>query len=172
MTPELQIITQKQFDRVTRGREQRSIEYEKRCETAWQRGIVLVDGTETVVKRPQRTCPKRNTGKALLSGNVFCGHCGGRIFATTAQKGHDAAVRVAIYNATTAPSIKRFAMVRPPIGQKKSIKSWRRCYGASLSGLSRSMKPNLFNSRCRTPLLSADKSFKDSKRSMQKPCGN
>ena len=29
-----------------------------------------------------------NSGRALLSGNVFCGHCGGRIFASTARKSH------------------------------------------------------------------------------------
>ena len=37
---------------------------------------------------PPRTVPRRNTGRALLSGNVFCGHCGGRIFASTARKSH------------------------------------------------------------------------------------
>lgn len=33
-------------------------------------------------------CPKRNSGRSLLSGNVFCGHCGGRIFSSTARKNH------------------------------------------------------------------------------------
>lgn len=42
-------------------------------------------------------CPKKNVGKALLSGNVFCGHCGGRIFASTARRGHDPNDRIPIY---------------------------------------------------------------------------
>ena len=31
----------------------------------------------------QRTMPKNISGQALLSGNVFCGHCGGRLTLTT-----------------------------------------------------------------------------------------
>ena len=86
--PELQIISPEQFERVRKGREQRSAEYEKRCEAAWRSLVTLVDGTETEVTRPERSYPKRNSGQALLSGNVFCGHCGGRIFASTARRSH------------------------------------------------------------------------------------
>ena len=41
--------------------------------------------------------PKKNMGRALLSGNVYCGHCGGRIFASTACRSHDPNDRVSIY---------------------------------------------------------------------------
>ena len=31
----------------------------------------------------QRTLPRNTSGQSLLSGNVFCGHCGGRLTLTT-----------------------------------------------------------------------------------------
>lgn len=86
--PELQIITPEQFERVEKGRRQRAADYEAKCSAAWQKDVVLQDGSEVEVNRPPRMCPKRNTGKSLLSGNVFCGHCGGRIFSSTARKNH------------------------------------------------------------------------------------
>ena len=99
--PDLQIITQEQFARVQSGREQRAADYDKKCEAAWETAITLKDQSEAMVSRPPRTCPKRNTGRTLLSGNVFCGHCGGRIFASTARKTHHPKAgeneRVAIY---------------------------------------------------------------------------
>ena len=36
--------------------------------------------------RKQHQIPQRITGKNLLSGNIFCGHCGGRMFAPTVKK--------------------------------------------------------------------------------------
>lgn len=86
--PELQIITPEQFARIDKGRQQRLSDYEQKCADAWVEEVVLENGTEIEVSRPPRSCPKRNSGKALLSGNVFCGHCGGRIFASTARKSH------------------------------------------------------------------------------------
>lgn len=85
---ELQIVTPEQFERVEKGRQQRAADYESKCAAAWQEAVVLQDGSEVEVNRPPRMCPKRNSGKSLLSGNVFCGHCGGRIFASTARKNH------------------------------------------------------------------------------------
>jgi len=38
--------------------------------------------------RKQRQIPQRITGQKILSGNIFCGHCGGRMFASTAKKSH------------------------------------------------------------------------------------
>lgn len=38
--------------------------------------------------RKQHQIPQRVTGQNLLSGNIFCGHCGGRMFASTARKSH------------------------------------------------------------------------------------
>ena len=86
--PELQIITPEQFERVEKGREQRNTEYEKKCEAAWAKRISLADGSEEEVNRPPRIFPKRSGGKTLLSGNIYCAHCGGRMFASTAAKTH------------------------------------------------------------------------------------
>ena len=88
--PELQIITPEQFERVKVARENRSTEYEKRCVEAWESTVTLKNGEDIDVIRPDRFFPKRNKGKALLSGNVYCGHCGGRIFASTARRTHHA----------------------------------------------------------------------------------
>ena len=49
------------------------------------------------VDRPPRMFPRKNVGRALLSGNVYCGHCGGRVFASTACRSHDPSDRVSIY---------------------------------------------------------------------------
>lgn len=49
---------------------------------------------QVMEQRKQGRLPKKMVGKALLSGNVYCGHCGGRIFASTARKSH----RVAEHN--------------------------------------------------------------------------
>ena len=100
--PELQIITPEQFERVQKGREQRSAEYLAKCEAAGSlQTIQLQDGSEMDVSRPPRSYPRKNMGSALLSGNVYCGHCGGRLFASTARKTHHpvdgANGRVAIY---------------------------------------------------------------------------
>lgn len=56
----------------------------------------------TLYAPPPRACPKRNAGKTLLSGNIFRGHYGGRIFASTARKSHhptsaEKTERIAIY---------------------------------------------------------------------------
>ena len=78
--PDLQIIPPEQFERVSRGQKQRSAEYAAKCDEA--------------------TLPRKITGKALLSGNLYCGHCGGKMFASTARKSHHPSAtpeRVAIY---------------------------------------------------------------------------
>ena len=97
--PELQIVSLEQFQRVAKAREQRSVNYALKC--GWEpETVTLEDGEETSVVRPPRTYPRKVVGKALLSGNVYCGHCGGRIFATTARKSHhpsDFPERIAIY---------------------------------------------------------------------------
>ena len=95
--PELQVISQEQYDRVAKGRSQRSAEYERKCAARWEEEVVLVDGVQTMVSRPPRISPRKNVGRALLSGNVYCGHCGGRIFASTACRSHDPNDRVSIY---------------------------------------------------------------------------
>lgn len=37
-------------------------------------------------KKNERTAPLNTSGQSLLSGNVFCGHCGGRLVLTTSGK--------------------------------------------------------------------------------------
>ncbi len=37
-------------------------------------------------KKDERTAPLNTSGQSLLSGNVFCGHCGGRLVLTTSGK--------------------------------------------------------------------------------------
>ena len=97
--PELQIIPLEQFQRVAKAREQRSINYAIQC--GWEpETVTLADGSEATVTRPHGSYPRKISGHALLSGNVYCGHCGGRIFATTARKAHhpsDHPERIAIY---------------------------------------------------------------------------
>ena len=85
----MQIITLEQFQRVQKGREQRSADYLAKCAAAYgTETITLKDGSEAEVSRPLRSYPRKNTGSALLSGNVYCGHCGGRIFAPKTRKTH------------------------------------------------------------------------------------
>lgn len=87
--PDLQIIAPDQFKRVQKGRDQRSKEYLEKYATAHEPEIIETeDGKEASVSRPPRSYPRKNTGKGLLSGNVYCGHCGGRIFASTARRTH------------------------------------------------------------------------------------
>ena len=97
--PELQIITLEQFQRVAKAREQRSVNYAIKC--GWEpETVTLADGSEATVVRSPGTYPRKIVGKALLSGNVYCGHCGGRIFATTARKNHhptQTPERIAVY---------------------------------------------------------------------------
>ena len=86
--PELQIVPMDQFLRVKKGIEQRSRAYEKKCADKYNEMVTLVSGEEVEVNRPPRNVPRRNIGKTRLSGNIYCGHCGGRIFASTARKSH------------------------------------------------------------------------------------
>ena len=60
--PDLQIVDLEIFSQANKIIEQRSNKYQQ-----------------------ERNLPKTVHGNALLSGNVFCGHCGGRIFASTAR---------------------------------------------------------------------------------------
>ena len=84
--PDLQIISLEQFQRVSKAREQRSLNYAIKC--GWEpEKVTLADGSEaTVIRSPGGTYPRKVTGRTLLSGNVYCGHCGGRIFAPPLAK--------------------------------------------------------------------------------------
>ena len=86
--PELQIISPEQYERIEKAREQRSADYAQKVAAMYQETVTLENGTETIVTKPPHTVPRKNVGKALLSGNVYCGHCGGRIFASTGRKSH------------------------------------------------------------------------------------
>ena len=61
--PELQIISQEQFDRAQE---------------------ILRQRADTLKNTPR--VPLNMKGNALLSGNVFCGHCGARLHLSTANK--------------------------------------------------------------------------------------
>jgi len=60
--PELQIISMEKFEQAQQLMKQRTNEH-----------------------NDQRTMPRQTTGQALLSGNIFCGHCGGRLILTTSN---------------------------------------------------------------------------------------
>ena len=77
--PELQIVEPEQYERITKIREQRSASF---GQSELSNEMTDTDGQLT------HTFPKKVSGKALLSGNIYCGHCGGRIFASTARKNH------------------------------------------------------------------------------------
>lgn len=61
--PELQIIDPHTFDLAQKLMEERTNE-----------------------RKEERTAPLNTAGQSLLSGNVFCGHCGGRLVLTTSGK--------------------------------------------------------------------------------------
>ena len=58
--PDLQIISMERYEQAQSLMAQRTNEY-----------------------NAHRTAPRYTTGQALLSGNIFCGHCGGRLVQTT-----------------------------------------------------------------------------------------
>ena len=97
--PELQIIEPEQWQRVERLRQSRMSDYYKKWGSDKEETVKLESGEEMNVYTAPARLPLRNTGKTLLSGNIFCGHCGGRIFATTTRKSHHAGCpdRVPIY---------------------------------------------------------------------------
>lgn len=133
--PDLQIITPEQFQRVQKGREQRSADYLAKCAAAYgTETITLKDGSEAGVSRPFRSYPRMNTGSALLSGNVYCGHCGGRIFASTARKTHPPPMAVmGVWRSTsviTVPSTKETATAPRPTVPKRWMP-----WSARLSGI-------------------------------------
>lgn len=49
---------------------------------------IFQEAQQITQMRKRHQIPQRVTGKNLLSGNIFCGHCGGRMFASTARKSH------------------------------------------------------------------------------------
>lgn len=48
---------------------------------------------QITVLRKQHQISQRTSGQNLLSGNIFCGHCGGRMFASTARRFHHSQTR-------------------------------------------------------------------------------
>lgn len=84
--PELQIIEPEQFQRIKCRREMRSADYNELCESSWHTEKNL-DGSFKYGKgHTPVISPKRNVGRTLLSGNVYCGHCGGRIFTSSTRR--------------------------------------------------------------------------------------
>ena len=121
--PELQIVSLEQFNRVAKTREQRSVNYAIKCGGTTET-VQLEDGTEATVVRPPRAYPRKIVGKALLSGNVYCGHCGGRIFAPLEKRiVQQRAMNVSqSINATTAHSIRGSVTGHPPIVPRRWIR--------------------------------------------------
>ena len=83
----------------------------------------------------ERTVPRDIGGKALLSGNVFCGHCGARLALTTNGKAYPCAedphrivkrVRYICYGKT-----RKQTECDGPTSWMASLKSW---YARFLSG--------------------------------------
>ena len=104
---EIQIILPDQYRRIETMRNQRTTTYLQSCTESGEGDeiVTLDNGDETTVSRPPRNHPRRVSGNALLSGNIYCGHCGGRIFASSARKTHHAA-----YNTKSfSPSKQRAA---------------------------------------------------------------
>lgn len=62
---------------------------------------VFQKAQQIAVLRKLQQIPQRVTGQNLLSGNIFCGHCKGRMFASTTRKTHHLQsgehMRVSIY---------------------------------------------------------------------------
>lgn len=122
--PELQIVSLEQFNRVAKTREQRSVNYAIKCGGTTET-VQLEDGTEATVVRPPRAYPRKIVGKALLSGNVYCGHCGGRILQLPLEKRivQQRAMNVSqSINATTAHSIRGSVTGHPPIVPRRWIR--------------------------------------------------
>ena len=65
LIPELQIIPQEEFEAAQRIREDRSAH---------------------AAEEAERHVPLRTRGQALLSNNIYCGHCGARLTLTTSRK--------------------------------------------------------------------------------------
>ena len=85
--PELQIVSREDYDRVQEIIRSRAATHEEQIQKA----------------------PSRAYGHALLSGNIYCGHCGGRMFASTTKRfRHNASSNERIptykcYNRTKGP---------------------------------------------------------------------
>lgn len=133
--PELQIIPLEQFQRVTKAREQRSINYAIKC--GWEtEKVALEDGSEATVVRSSGSYPRKIVGKALLSGNVYCGHCGGRVLQlphgrpTTPQTTRSASQSI---SATTEPSTRNNVTVPLHTVRRKWTASLNPFFGAFLS---------------------------------------
>ena len=83
----VQIISREQFERVGEGLEQRRVNYAKELDMASQEEAELSNSTASA--HPPRMVPVRNCGQSLLSGNIYCVHCGARMFSSTARRtGH------------------------------------------------------------------------------------
>ena len=65
MIPELQIISQQQFEAAQRIRENRSAQ---------------------AAKEAEHHVPMNTRGQSLLSGNIYCGHCGSKLMLTANRK--------------------------------------------------------------------------------------
>lgn len=62
---------------------------------------VFAAARQITQSRKEQKIPRKVAGQALLSGNIYCAHCGGKMFASTARKSHhitnDTPNRISIY---------------------------------------------------------------------------
>lgn len=84
--PELAIISIEQFERVQKGLTQRSADYLQRCLNSDLKRAWIENGSVDALSELESRIPARIVGRALLSGNIYCAHCGGRMFASTARR--------------------------------------------------------------------------------------
>ncbi|GHU91319.1 hypothetical protein FACS1894202_12540 [Clostridia bacterium] len=54
----------------------------------WERTQALIQD-RSGKNEEKRRCPKKTIGRSLLSGNIFCGHCGGRMKVSSAGRAYE-----------------------------------------------------------------------------------
>ena len=87
--PELQLIDPEQWHRVELMRASRTSAYYERRGSDEKEIIQLDNGKAFSSFAPRASgLPLQARGSTLLSGNIYCAHCGGRMFASSNRKTH------------------------------------------------------------------------------------
>ena len=87
--PELQLIDPEQWHRVELMRASRTSAYYERRGSDEKESIRLDSGKIFDSFAPRSSgLPLRAHGSTLLSGNIYCAHCGGRMFTSSVRKTH------------------------------------------------------------------------------------
>lgn len=89
MLPELQLIDPEQWHRVELLRASRTSAYYRRRGSDEMETIRLDSGKSFDSFAPRASgMPLQSRGNTMLSGNIYCAHCGGRMFTSSARKTH------------------------------------------------------------------------------------